>query len=79
MCIRDSQMAHHGQDGVEMDVYRVIKPEICLWPTPDWLWDNVKNGVVDAGPWKTVTVRKWMEELGVKRNLCVKDGDQVLR
>ena len=73
------QMAHHGQDGVEMDVYRVIKPEICLWPTPDWLWDNVKNGVVDAGPWKTVTVRKWMEELGVKRNLCVKDGDQVLR
>ena len=73
------QMAHHGQDGVEMDVYRVIKPEVCLWPTPDWLWDNVKNGVVDAGPWKTVTVRKWMEELGVKRNLCVKDGDQVLR
>ena len=36
-------MAHHGQDGVEMDVYRVIKPEICLWPTPDWLWDNVKT------------------------------------
>lgn len=73
------QMAHHGQDGVEEGVYRVIRPEICLWPTPEWLWDNVKDGQAGAGPWKTLTVRQWMENLGVQRNLCVKDGDQILR
>lgn len=73
------QMAHHGQDGVEEGVYRVIRPEICLWPTPDWLWDNVKNGQAGAGSWKTLTVRSWMENMGVQRNLVVKDGDQVLR
>lgn len=73
------QMAHHGQDGVEEGVYRVIRPEICLWPTPEWLWDNNKNGEKGDGPWKTLTVRAWMEALGVQRNLCVKDGDQVLR
>ena len=30
------QMAHHGQSGVNKDVYEVIRPEICLWPTPEW-------------------------------------------
>lgn len=73
------QMAHHGQDGVEEGVYRVIRPSICLWPTPEWLWDNVKDGQSGAGPWKTLTVRKWMEDLGVQMNLCAKDGDQILR
>lgn len=73
------QMAHHGQDGVEEGVYRVIHPEICLWPTPGWLWDNVKNGEIGAGPWKTLKVREWMESLGVRQHLCVKDGDQILR
>lgn len=73
------QMAHHGQDGVEEGIYRIINPEICLWPTPGWLWDNVKNGQAGAGPWKTLTVRSWMNNLGVNRNICVKDGDQVLK
>lgn len=73
------QMAHHGQDGVEEGLYRVINPEICLWPTPDWLWDNVKDGEKGKGPWKTLTVRSWMENMNVKRNLCVKDGDQILQ
>lgn len=72
------QMAHHGQDGVNENVYRMIHPEICLWPTPGWLWDNVKDGRPGAGPWKTLTVRKWMEDLGVKRNITVVDGDQTL-
>lgn len=73
------QMAHHGQDGVGREVYSVIRPEICLWPTPEWLWDNVKDGQVGKGPFKTLQVRKWMEELGVQKNYCVKDGDQILR
>lgn len=73
------QMAHHGQNGVNENVYRAIRPEICLWPTPGWLWDNVKNGQPGAGPWQTLTVRKWMEDLGVKRNITVVDGDQTLQ
>lgn len=72
------QMAHHGQYGVEEEVYQVLNPEICLWPTPGWLWDNMKNGVVDAGDWDTINVRGWMDQIGVKKNLCIKDGDQVL-
>lgn len=73
------QMSHHGQDGVEYDVYQTIAPEICLWPTPDWLWYNEKDGVKEAGSFKTPIVKGWMRSLGVKRNLCVKDGDQILR
>ncbi len=73
------QMAHHGQRGVEEDLYQVISPEVCLWPTPDWLWDNVQDGVAGAGSYKTPIVRGWMVTLGVKKNLCVKDGDQVLK
>lgn len=73
------QMAHHGQAGVEKDVYEVISPEICLWPTPQWLWDNELDGVAGAGPYHTLTVRRWMEELGVEKNLSVKDGDQTLK
>lgn len=73
------QMSHHGQDGVEYDVYQTIAPEICLWPTPEWLWYNERDGVREAGSYKTPIVQGWMRSLGVKRNLCVKDGDQVLR
>lgn len=71
------QMSHHGQDGVEEGVYRVINPEICLWPTPLWLWDNVKDG--QPGPWKTLTVRKWMEDLGVQKHYGVMNGDLILQ
>lgn len=73
------QMSHHGQDGVERDVYAAISPEVCLWPTPQWLWDNEKNGVAGAGSYKTLTVRGWMKELGAKVHLSIKDGDQVLK
>jgi hypothetical protein len=34
------QMAHHGQNGCNEDLYRAVKPDYCLWPTPRWLWDN---------------------------------------
>ena len=73
------QMAHHGQSGVEKNVYEAILPEVCLWPTPQWLWDNELDGVAGAGPYWTQEVRTWMKDLGVKRNLCIKDGDQILR
>ncbi|MBS6519025.1 MAG: MBL fold metallo-hydrolase [Clostridium sp.] len=73
------QMAHHGQDGAEENLYQVLHPEICFWPTPGWLWDNMKDGIADAGSYKTMKTRAWMERMGVARNYVAKDGDLVLR
>ncbi|MBR5366688.1 MAG: MBL fold metallo-hydrolase [Clostridia bacterium] len=68
------QMAHHGQNGCARSFYEAVKPEVCLWPTPSWLWTN-NDG---TGPYRTLEVRQWMDELGVKVNLVNKDGDQVI-
>ena len=32
------QLAHHGQAGVDKDVYDAIDAKIRLWPTTIWLW-----------------------------------------
>ena len=69
------QMAHHGQLGVQKSVYEAILPEICLWCTPLWLWNNDAGKGFNTHVWKTVEVRGWMEELGVKENITLKDGD----
>ena len=68
------QMAHHGQAGATEEFYKIVKPEICLWPTPEWLWNNNSNGTEDSGPWKTKETRKWMEDLQVKQHYIEKDG-----
>ena len=72
------QMAHHGQNGVTEDVYKAINPEICLWPTPDWLWNNDAGEGEDSGTWKTKITRQWINDLGVKQNIIEKDGDQTI-
>lgn len=72
------QMSHHGQYGVSREVYAVIKPQIALWPCPLWLWNNDNGSGIGSGDWKTLETRKWMEELGVKVNYCIKDGDQTI-
>lgn len=69
------QMAHHGQSGVSKEIYDYIKPKICLWPTPDWLWINDSGGGEDSGPWKTKETRQWIEELHVETNIIEKDGN----
>lgn len=66
------KMAHHGQDGVDKDFYSAVSPEICLWPTPTWVWDNTNGNL------KTLEVRAWMEELGVRRHHIAWQGDQIL-
>lgn len=68
------QVAHHGQAGATEELYKIVKPEICLWPTPEWLWDNNSDGTEDSGPWKTKETRNWMENLKVKQNYVAKDG-----
>lgn len=69
------QMAHHGQNGVSKDVYKQINPTVCLWPTPEWLWNNNDNhNVPGKGSYKTLETRKWMIMLGVRKNYIAKDG-----
>lgn len=70
------QMAHHGQAGTTEEVYKLVNPKICFWPTPDWLWDNnINSQGYNTGPWKTLETRKWMEKINVTRNYVAKDGD----
>ena len=68
------QMAHHGQNGCDRAFYEAVKPEICLWPTPSWLWTNIDG----TGPFRTLETRMWMEEIGVKENYVMKDGTYVI-
>jgi glyoxylase-like metal-dependent hydrolase (beta-lactamase superfamily II) len=69
------QMAHHGQNGAGEDVYKLVKPEICMWTAPMWLYDNNlwyrdkrRKNKFNSHYFKTVEVRKWMEKLGVKHH-----------
>jgi beta-lactamase superfamily II metal-dependent hydrolase len=74
------QMAHHGQNGVSKEFYRIVDPKYCLWPTPLWLWENNEKGKgYNTGPWKTLLVRQWMKELGVERHFVMADGCQKIR
>lgn len=73
------QMSHHGQSGVPKELYEQVKPKICLWPTPEWLWNNDNGGGYNSGNWKTLETRAWMQELGVKRNIVAKEGDITIR
>lgn len=73
------QMAHHGQNGVEKEVYEAAAPKACLWCTPQWLWDNDAGKGYNTHEWKTIIVQGWMQELGVKHHFANKDGDFDLR
>lgn len=68
------QMAHHGQNGVTKEVYEAIKPKVCLWPTPLWLYNNDIGNGYGSGPWQTLIVREWMQELDVRHHYIDKDG-----
>lgn len=69
------QMAHHGQNGVNLEIYKAASPTHCLWPTPRWLWDNNIGGQgKGTGPWRTLEVREWMDHLGVKNHYVTADG-----
>ncbi len=72
------QMSHHGQNGVEQDFYLAVKPTACLWCTPQWLWDNDAGKGYNTHTWKTLTVRAWMDDMGVKEHYVMKDGEQKI-
>ncbi|HBT96209.1 MAG TPA: hypothetical protein DEB25_00430 [Desulfobulbaceae bacterium] len=68
------QMAHHGQKGVSLDFYRTIRFGACLWPTPQWLWNNDAGKGYNTGPWETIIVRNLMNELGIKKHFISWQG-----
>lgn len=67
------QMAHHGQNGVGEAVYKAVNPSICLWASPEWLWNNTQN------KYPIGLTRSWLAKLGTQLHYCMKDGDQVIR
>jgi len=69
------QMAHHGQNGVGREVYAALNPDVCLWPTPSWLWSNTLDPLrPNKGPWATLITRGWMRELGEQRHAVAQYG-----
>lgn len=73
------QVAHHGQGGAKESLYKEINPRICLWPTPEWLWNNDSGEGKGSGPWTTLETRQWMKNLGVKIHVIEKDGDTTIK
>ena len=74
------QMAHHGQSGVSLSFYELIKPKYCLYCAPAWLWENnigSRGGPETRGQGRftTLTTRRWMAEMGVIRSFHMGDGD----
>ena len=72
------QMAHHGQNGADKSVYEAISPTACFWNTPRWLWENDAGGGYNTHFWKTIEVRKWMDDIGVKEHYVMMNGTQVV-
>lgn len=72
------QMAHHGQQGVNEEFYKLVNPKVCLWCTPKWLWENDPSGKgFNSGPYKTLETRSWIENIGA-RNINAFDKIAVL-
>lgn len=61
------QMAHHGQAGVNENVYQAIDPDVALWNCDKAVYENT------SGKLQTLVVRGWMEQLGTT-NYVSKDG-----
>lgn len=83
------QMAHHGHMNVSMEVYAAIRPKVCLWCAPDWLYAEpvVPNYLADGERLRrmgrirmygTALTRQWMELLGVEKHYVTADGTQVI-
>ena len=58
------QMAHHGQAGVDKNVYDAVNAKRRLWPITFWLWQDHKI-------WRVDEVRSWF---GIEENNYT-DGD----
>lgn len=71
------QMSHHGQNGVTKEVYDAVKPEVCFFNCPKWLWENDCGRGYNSGGWQTIVVRGWMEEYNTTNYMSF-EGDQMI-
>ena len=62
------QMSHHGQKGVSKAFYDATAVQVCLYPTPLWLWDNNNGGGKNSSTWTIFQTREWMRERNVKKS-----------
>lgn len=53
------QMAHHGQWAVRSSLYDLIAPKICLFFTPQWVWDNVGPDGPGTGKFEVRETLRW--------------------
>lgn len=67
------QMSHHGQAGVSEDVYNMINPKYCMWPTPDWLWENKEN------LYKIDETKEWVKKHKSIKNYVANNGDITIK
>ncbi len=61
------QLGHHGSHGLKKEYYAQMKPSVCLWPTPDWLYSS-ENG------WETITVHQFLLKKGITQHYFMYDG-----
>ena len=66
------KMAHHGQDGVDKNFYAAVSPEVCIWPTPTWVYENTNGNL------HTFQTRAWVKELGVRKEYKAFEGSVVI-
>ena len=69
------QMAHHGSgiDGAGDELYSLIRPSVCLWPTPTWMWNAENDGYgVNA-------LEKKMASWGCRKDVRCDTADGILR
>ena len=66
------KMAHHGQDGVDKNFYEAVSPEVCIWPTPTWVYENTNGNL------HTFETRAWVKELGVQKEYKSFEGSVII-
>ena len=76
------QMPHHGQNGIDRSFYELMRPKVCLYTAPKWLWENNRYRcndpeTVGKGPFTTLETRRWMDELGAEESYTLADGDCI--
>ena len=63
-------------DRTSRDIVRSHTPKACIWPAPSWLYDCQKGNI---NGFLTYETKSWIEDLGIKENYCIKNGDVTIR
>lgn len=71
------QMAHHGSQGVQKELYSLIEPKVCLWPSPQFMWQE-ENQTTGSNPdlnLENIELLRYMRtELGINKHYILKDA-----